>query len=97
MAAPIPPISMTPPTDTPPVPRAKQPPPVPPHHHLPPTPSEPTVTAIFEYQAANDTEISLTVGNTYTIAKEEDGWYQGTDVVSGKFGWFPGNYVEKKA
>jgi hypothetical protein len=87
---------MSPPDDTPPVPHRQLPPPVPPHpHHAPAAPSKPTVVATFDYQAANESELSLVVGNHYTYDKEEDGWYQGTDVLSGKFGWFPGNYTQK--
>lgn len=74
----------------------------PPHMPLPPipqalqeAPQAPLVRSVFAYEAAKEGELSLVLGETYTIDKEEDGWYQGTSITSGGFGWFPGNYVEK--
>lgn len=66
----------------------------------PPLPTPPaaapkqTVRSVFAYEAAKEGELSLVLGETYTVDKEEDGWYQGTSVSNGSFGWFPGNYVE---
>lgn len=61
----------------------------------PPSGPKLTVRAVYAYEAAKDGETSLVVGDTYTVEKEEDGWYQGTSSSTGAFGWFPGNYVEK--
>ena len=54
-------------------------------------------TSKYEYKAANQDEISLTVGmRLLVIQKDEDGWWQGKCVNQPDvLGWFPANYVEK--
>jgi len=59
----------------------------------PPTPFK--VKAMSPYQARNDTEVSLTVGEIYTVF-QTDGkglWWQ-TKNTSGRPGWFPASYCQ---
>ncbi|OWA52913.1 putative Drebrin-like protein [Hypsibius exemplaris] len=50
--------------------------------------------ALYDYQAADETEISFDPGDVITqIDKVDAGWYQGM-AVNGKYGLFPANYVE---
>jgi len=51
--------------------------------------------ALYDYPAADDTEISFKVDDIITVTRNDDsipGWMEGE--VNGKRGLFPGNYVE---
>ena len=51
------------------------------------------VTAIYDYAADKDDELSFNEGATiYVLKKNDDGWWEG--VMNGVTGLFPGNYVE---
>jgi hypothetical protein len=51
--------------------------------------------AIYDYDAAEDNEITFVTGDTITeIDFVSDDWWSGT--VRGRTGLFPGNYVELK-
>ncbi|XP_060534742.1 drebrin-like protein B [Cylas formicarius] len=51
--------------------------------------------AIYDYQAADDTEISFDPGDVITnIEKVDDGWWQGLAPDGITYGLFPANYVE---
>jgi len=58
-------------------------------------PSAPSVKAkaLYEYQAADATELSFAVGDIINVTKQDaSGWWEGEN--KGKHGMFPGNYVE---
>lgn len=47
----------------------------------------------FEYEATNDTELSMKIGDRIrVVSDEENGWLQGDN--DGTFGWFPATYVD---
>ena len=49
--------------------------------------------ALYEYVAADATELSFSVGDTITVTKIDDsGWWEGEN--NGNHGMFPGNYVK---
>ena len=51
------------------------------------------VTAIYDYAADKDDELSFQEGAIiYVLKKNDDGWWEG--VMDGVTGLFPGNYVE---
>ncbi len=51
------------------------------------------VTAIYDYNADKEDELSFTEGAViYVLKKNDDGWWEG--VMDGITGLFPGNYVE---
>lgn len=51
------------------------------------------VTAIYDYSADKDDELTFNEGSTiYVLKKNDDGWWEG--VMDGVTGLFPGNYVE---
>ncbi len=51
------------------------------------------VTAIYDYSADKEDELSFSEGSTiYVLKKNDDGWWEG--VMNGVTGLFPGNYVE---
>lgn len=51
------------------------------------------VTAIYDYSADKDDELSFQEGSIiYVLKKNDDGWWEG--VMDGVTGLFPGNYVE---
>ena len=53
-----------------------------------------TVKAVYDYEAQEDDEISLTDGETISdVTVIDDGWAVGTK-SSGKRGMFPRNYCE---
>ncbi|CAH1785066.1 unnamed protein product, partial [Owenia fusiformis] len=53
-----------------------------------------TARALYDYQAADDSEITFDPGDLITnIEPIDEGWSRGTD-PSGKYGLFPANYVE---
>ena len=55
--------------------------------------SRPQAKALFEYAAADATELGFGVGDIITVTKQDDsGWWEGE--CHGKAGMFPGNYVE---
>ena len=50
--------------------------------------------ALYDYQAADETEISFDPGQLIThIDQIDPGWWQGLD-PDGNYGLFPANYVE---
>merc|ERR1740124_1293915 len=56
--------------------------------------SLPRVKAVYDYEAQDLDEISLTEGEVLELVKEdESGWWTGR--AKGKEGYFPGSYVEK--
>jgi hypothetical protein len=58
-----------------------------------PVSKQKTAVAIYDYEAAEDNEISFATGDTiHDIDFVSDDWWSGT--VRGKSGLFPGNYVE---
>lgn len=68
----------------------------------PPAPAPPAAAvdegvvaiAIYDYEAAEDNEISFREGDRITeIEAASDDWWQGKD-ASGDVGLFPANYVE---
>ena len=61
-------------------------------------PEEPTITfrALYDYQAADDDEISFQEGDIIVQAQPVGGgWYFGVVEGSGASGMLPGNYVEE--
>ena len=51
------------------------------------------MTAIYDYNADKEDELSFSEGATiYVLKKNDDGWWEG--VMDGITGLFPGNYVE---
>jgi len=54
-------------------------------------------TALYDYQAADETEITFDPGDTITsIEQIDEGWWRGY-APDGKYGLFPANYVELKS
>jgi hypothetical protein len=52
------------------------------------------VKSLFVFQAENEAEMDLTVGDLITVVKiEDEGWWEGTK-SNGNRGLFPSNYVE---
>ncbi len=50
--------------------------------------------AVFDYVAADDTELGFVVGDTIEVFNvDESGWWEG--VLNGRVGMFPGNHVER--
>ena len=66
---------------------------------VPQTPVAPPtiiVRALYDYQAADDDEVSFQEGDIITQAQEVGGgWYFGVVERSGASGMLPGNYVEQ--
>ncbi|KAH8091661.1 SH3 domain-containing protein [Cristinia sonorae] len=91
-APPSPPPPLPPPPPPPPPPVAPAAPPAPPA----PAPVDEGVVAIalYQYDAAEDNEISFHEGDRITeITAESDDWWMGKD-KHGNVGLFPANYVE---
>ncbi|KAK4700558.1 hypothetical protein P7C70_g5686, partial [Phenoliferia sp. Uapishka_3] len=67
------------------------------HPTAAPTPSEPvgpTATAIYDYEAAEEGELTFVEGGLITeIEMVSEDWWQGT-AADGSVGVFPANYVE---
>merc|ERR1712146_217359 len=58
-----------------------------------PSASSVKAKALYEYHAADQTELSFAVGDIIKVTKQDaSGWWEGEN--KGKFGMFPGNYVE---
>ncbi|XP_045534812.1 uncharacterized protein LOC106720719 isoform X2 [Papilio machaon] len=52
--------------------------------------------AMYKYRPQNPDELELQEGDTvYVLEKCDDGWYVGSSQRTGRFGTFPGNYVER--
>ncbi|XP_061377437.1 repetitive organellar protein isoform X4 [Danaus plexippus] len=52
--------------------------------------------AMYKYRPQNPDELELLEGETvYVLEKCDDGWYVGSSQRTGRFGTFPGNYVER--
>ncbi len=51
------------------------------------------VSAIYDYSADKEDELTLSEGSIiYVLKKNDDGWWEG--IMNGVTGLFPGNYVE---
>ncbi len=58
-----------------------------------PSDSRPQYRVLFDYDATNEDELTLKLGQLLRLVKkEEGGWWQGD--LDGKVGWFPDNFVE---
>ena len=56
-------------------------------------PSNPKARALYDYAAADGTELGFNAGDIITVTKQDNsGWWEGQ--LNGKEGMFPGNYVE---
>lgn len=67
------------------------PPPVP-----APQSSQPRYRALYDYNAADDDEVSIVEGDVIIEANIVDsGWMEGKNQRTGKFGMLPSNYVEQ--
>ncbi|XP_003385285.1 PREDICTED: LIM and SH3 domain protein 1-like [Amphimedon queenslandica] len=92
---PPPPQSYQPPAPQP----SYQPPPPQPSYNPPPpapAPSGPRWTAVYDYAAADDDEVSFQEGDHIIDAEViDDGWMEGTVERTGQRGMLPSNYVEK--
>ncbi len=52
--------------------------------------------AIYNYKPMHSDELELSEGDIIEVMEKcDDGWFVGTSNRSGKFGTFPGNYVER--
>ncbi|KAL4706608.1 hypothetical protein ACJJTC_009020 [Scirpophaga incertulas] len=52
--------------------------------------------AMYKYRPQNPDELELQEGDTvYVLERCDDGWYVGSSQRTGRFGTFPGNYVER--
>ncbi|KPM08656.1 SH3 domain-containing protein 9 [Sarcoptes scabiei] len=50
---------------------------------------------LYPYKPKQNDELELQYGDLLTVTIQcDDGWYLGRSTLSGKFGTFPGNYVE---
>eukprot|EP01100_Stratorugosa_tubuloviscum_P002506 TRINITY_DN1583_c4_g1_i1.p1 TRINITY_DN1583_c4_g1~~TRINITY_DN1583_c4_g1_i1.p1 ORF type:complete len:596 (+),score=287.24 TRINITY_DN1583_c4_g1_i1:53-1840(+) len=50
--------------------------------------------ALYQYNAENDAEVTIKVGDVLSIDKlDDDGWYRGMNLTTGKQGRFPSNFV----
>lgn len=59
----------------------------------PPKPKQKTAKCTFDYDAVNEDELTLKVGDIVVVTKQEDeGWWEGE--FNGKHGVFPSNFVE---
>ena len=55
-------------------------------------------TALYDYNATEDNELNLTVGDTvYVTEYTSEGWWHGQSQSTGQQGLFPSNYVERQA
>jgi len=50
--------------------------------------------ALYDYDAEDDTELTIKEGDILHVISETDGWYYGTRKTDGKQGNFPSNFVE---
>jgi len=50
---------------------------------------------MYDYDAEDDTEMTIHEGDILFVVSETDGWYYGTS-QSGQKGNFPSNFVERK-
>eukprot|EP00057_Strongylocentrotus_purpuratus_P009810 XP_011664284.1 PREDICTED: vinexin isoform X6 [Strongylocentrotus purpuratus] len=52
--------------------------------------------AVYSYQPSNDDELEIMEGETVVVMEKcDDGWYVGFSEATGRFGTFPGNYVQR--
>ena len=55
----------------------------------------PLVTAVYDYDKLREDELSFKENADIYVTKiNDDGWYEGA--TDGRWGLFPGNYVEPK-
>ncbi len=52
------------------------------------------VRVLYDYEAADEGELTVTVGQLLTVTNVYEGWYDGVD-ADGNTGMFPDNYVER--
>ena len=51
--------------------------------------------AIYDYTAADHDEITINEGDRLAeVTVIDEGWMEGTNTRTGKFGMFPSNYVQ---
>ncbi|CAK7220832.1 BAR adaptor protein Hob1 [Sporothrix bragantina] len=75
--------------------KGKPPPPKPKPQRLSHTPAAETATALYDYAAAQDGDLSFTAGDVIEIVTRSDNvneWWTGK--LHGRQGQFPGNYVQ---
>jgi len=51
-------------------------------------------TALYDYEAEDDTELTIKEGEILHVISETDGWYFGTNAQGSK-GNFPSNFVDR--
>ena len=52
--------------------------------------------ALYDYTAADDDEITIKEGDQLSnVTVIDEGWMEGVNNSSGKFGMFPSNYVQR--
>eukprot|EP01130_Rhizamoeba_saxonica_P002404 TRINITY_DN12207_c0_g1_i1.p1 TRINITY_DN12207_c0_g1~~TRINITY_DN12207_c0_g1_i1.p1 ORF type:complete len:1112 (-),score=281.88 TRINITY_DN12207_c0_g1_i1:48-3341(-) len=59
----------------------------------PAAPTKPTCEALYNYEAREADELTISKGDIITIIKENPDWWEGE--LNGKVGLFPANYVKK--
>ncbi|KAH8033748.1 hypothetical protein HPB51_015780 [Rhipicephalus microplus] len=51
---------------------------------------------LYSYRPQHEDELELQEGDTVLVMEKcDDGWYLGSSLRTGRFGTFPGNYVER--
>lgn len=54
----------------------------------------PRATAIYDFDASNNEEISFKEGDTlYLLTRVSDDWYEGENTRTGKIGQFPTSFI----
>eukprot|EP01128_Nolandella_sp_AFSM9_P003625 TRINITY_DN1578_c0_g2_i1.p1 TRINITY_DN1578_c0_g2~~TRINITY_DN1578_c0_g2_i1.p1 ORF type:complete len:562 (+),score=185.55 TRINITY_DN1578_c0_g2_i1:40-1686(+) len=53
--------------------------------------------ALYDYEAEDETELTIKEGDILHVQTETDGWYYGSNVNGGEEGTFPSNFVEMVA
>ena len=57
-------------------------------------PAKPQARALYDYDAANDDELTFKEGDVITILqKDQAGWWEGE--INGRKGWVPANYIKE--
>lgn len=50
--------------------------------------------ALYDYEAEDETELTIREGDLLQVQTETDGWYFGANVNGGRSGTFPSNYCQ---